>query len=200
MENSFNTNKVREVELSNRASIIIKGFGLQALKSKLFIIDQLQANKETANRTPKTPGDAGGMFGQPIFDTLIFNTIESLNIASITLEVVLIDVSQSRNIVMTSIPGRDGTIKEYINDGDYDINIKGSLVGVGQEIYPEDELKALKGFLTAKQALEVSCRVLLQWDIMNIVIKDYEFSQDEGMRNVVHFEISAVSENDQNLI
>ena len=39
----------------------------------------------------------------------------------------VVAVSRAKNIVTTQLVGRDGTVKEYINAGDYQLNI---LVGV----------------------------------------------------------------------
>ena len=37
------------------------------------------------------------------------------------------EISNTRNIVKTDIQGRDGSVKEFINNGDYQISIKGIL-------------------------------------------------------------------------
>lgn len=42
---------------------------------------------------------------------------------SLLFQEVVISVSQERNIVTTSLQGRDGTIKEYISNGDYGITL-----------------------------------------------------------------------------
>jgi len=44
---------------------------------------------------------------------------------NLILETVLITVVQSKNIIKTPIQGRNGTIKEYIGEGDYMLRING---------------------------------------------------------------------------
>ena len=50
-------------------------------------------------------------------------TIGALNYCYI--EGAIIEINQRRNIIKTSISGQDGTVKEFINNGDYDVKIMG---------------------------------------------------------------------------
>lgn len=61
-------------------------------------------------------------------------------------------ISRAKNIVTTQMVGMDGTVKEYINEGDYQINIVVGVAAVRNGVivdeYPEDGLRELRAFST----------------------------------------------------
>lgn len=129
-------------------------------------------------------------------------TIENTEGERIVLSDAVAAVSRRKDIVMTQMVGMDGTVKEYINNGDYDINI---VVGVsakdGDAIvdeYPSDALRELVGFLEASTALSVYSEFLDVFDINSIVVKSFSVSQDTAS-NYQSVSISAVSDEEYDL-
>ena len=109
----------------------------------------------------------------------------------------VVAVSRTKNIVTTQLVGRDGTVKEYINAGDYQLNI---LVGVAAvrdgvivDEYPEDGLRELRAFLDGNTALDVHSAFLDIFDINKVVIKSYSLTQDTAS-NYQSLNISAISD------
>lgn len=120
-----------------------------------------------------------------------------------TLEVELPDavaaVSREDKIVSTALVGRDGTVKEYINAGDWAVNL---VVGVqavenGEILddYPSEALRELRRLLDVKVAIEVQSEFLAIFDITKIVIKSYGATQMTEA-NYQAVTISAVSDED----
>ena len=68
----------------------------------------------------------------------------------LTINSILLSVSQSKNIIKTPIQGRNGTIKEYIADGDWEITGSGTIT-VKDNIFPLDKLKAFIAVLSVPQ-------------------------------------------------
>ncbi|WP_301212403.1 DUF6046 domain-containing protein, partial [uncultured Alistipes sp.] len=95
-----------------------------------------------------------------------------------TLELELPDavaaVSRENRIVSTALVGRDGTVKEYINAGDWAVNlvvgVQAVRDGVIADEYPGDELRTLRQLLDTKTAIEVHSEFLAIFDITKIVI------------------------------
>ena len=109
----------------------------------------------------------------------------------------VVAVSRAKNIVTPQRVGRDGTVKEYINAGDYQLNI---LVGVAAvrdgvivDEYPEDGLRELRAFLDGNTALQVHSAFLDIFDINRVVIKSYSLTQDTAS-NYQSLTISAISD------
>lgn len=111
-------------------------------------------------------------------------------------------VSRERHIVSTALTGRDGTVKEYINEGDWALNIVVGVQavrgGVITDDYPTEELRRLREFLDEKKPLEVYSAFLDIFDITKIVIKSYAASQATEA-NYQAVSISAVSDEDHEI-
>ncbi|MRI64458.1 hypothetical protein EDM00_10745 [Ornithobacterium rhinotracheale] len=104
---------------------------------------------------------------------------------------IIITLSQERNIVTTPLQGRDGTIKEYISDGDYSITLDVAILplsavaqddestfAIAENHYPDEEIKRLHRLLLEKQALEVQSDFLTLFDIKSAVVKSYSLQQE----------------------
>ena len=108
-------------------------------------------------------------------------------------------VSRERRIVSTALVGRDGTVKEYINEGDWQVNlvvgIQAVRDGVIADEWPSDELRELRKILDAKTSVEVQSEFLGVFDITKIVIKSYS-AQQTTEANYQAVSISAVSDED----
>ena len=109
-------------------------------------------------------------------------------------DTVLFDISQTKNIVKTALQGRNGTVKEYISDGDHVISVKAALVGKGGKSYPEAEVKNLITLLQIPYALEVISPLLQAFDIYNVVVEDYAFPTTNGFTNTQIVELGCISD------
>ncbi len=96
---------------------------------------------------------------------------------NMTLKECICLVTMEKNIVQTALQGRDGTIKEYISDGDYQIEIAAALTSE-QDDYPKDELKKLMSIIQSSEMIEVASDFLDLFNIHNIVVKSYGFNQE----------------------
>lgn len=193
------------------AKQLIKGFGLPLVK-RAFI------NKQEIEEGDKQDGTS--LFNTPLFGTLFIHKpfytefvydefykkytetapvlSENKSIggdAGVFVEGVIIDVSQPRNIVMTPISGLDGTVKEFINNGDFAITIKGYFSSSSPDKYPAEDVRALNTYCKAPVPIGVTNVFLNEYfGITNIVVTNYSFFQQEGVRNIQFFELQCVSD------
>ena len=114
----------------------------------------------------------------------------------------VVAISRSKNIVTTQMVGMNGTVKEYINDGDYSLNIVVGVAAVKDGVivdeYPADGLRELRAFLDDNEALSVHSEFLDVFDINSIVVKSFSVSQDTAS-NYQSVSISAVSDEEYNI-
>ncbi len=138
--------------------------------------------------------------GTPVVSDLVLESFNTPLAApdTVRFDMVLIEVSQTKNIVTTGVVGRNGTIKEYICDGDYEIKIRGAVVS--QNAYPEEAVRNFIKILLVPKEIKVISDFLRLFNIYNIVITDYTFGQKEGFKNLQFFEITALSDAPENLI
>lgn len=190
-----------------QAKLILKGVGLGLLKPKFYRVN----TDEIANEQFDTDLLKSSKFGLPIFDVFSFNASAGNKLtytaskefggnqvvldAPFTFETALIEVNQTKNIVKTAIAGTDGTVKEYMSEGDYIINLKGVIVGDTANQRPDiTRLNSLIAYLKAPLSLPVSCNFLDELLISSVVIESYKYGQREGARNIIDVDIQMSSD------
>jgi hypothetical protein len=115
-----------------------------------------------------------------------------------TFQAILVDVNLPRNIVKTEIQGRDGTVKEYIGEGDVQINFRGVITGQNGH-YPSDEVESLLKIIKAPIAIPVTSDYLLSFDVTNIVFEDRGLEREEGGYSYQAYSLHAISDTPQEL-
>lgn len=118
----------------------------------------------------------------------------------------VIAVSSRKVIVETALTERRGTVKELINIQDYEIVIKGLIIGRGND-FPEDEVIALRTVYERNTPLSLKCPLtdifLLRPDrggSDQVVIKELKFPAVTGVKNVRPYELHLLSDESFNLI
>jgi hypothetical protein len=172
----------------------IKGAGFDVLKTKLFKVDIPTPDLKDRTSYLGTPVYSNLEIKPFNYETLEGEQISILN--GIIIDTVLISISQTKNIVTTPIQGRNGTVKEYVSDGDYQISIEGAIVSPTNN-YPESEVAELIQICKAPISIPADSIVseFLSWfGIHSFVIESFDFPQVEGVRNMQRFNISAISD------
>lgn len=165
--------------------------GIQAGKPNLYFINP---------NDPDQP-DAFSYLGTEVFSNLIINggsyfdaDGDEIFYGGFTCDTVLFQVSQQKNIVKTAIQGRNGTIKEYISDGDFEIQVRGVIISSNPLHYPETDVASLVEVLKVPAELRITSSFLNNLGIDDVVVESYEFQQNEGFYNSQMFTIKMVSE------
>jgi len=114
----------------------------------------------------------------------------------LTLQAILIDVSFPRNIIKTIIQGRNGTVKEYIGEGDAQISFRGVITGANGH-YPIETVEILKQIIRAPIAIPIVCTYLNTLGIDSIVFEDRTLNQQEGGYSYQQFTLNAVQDTPQ---
>ena len=111
----------------------------------------------------------------------------------ITIPQVLISVQQTKFIVKTPIQGLNGTVKQFISNGDWVINIKGKLLG-NNGVYPKALVSTLNSLYNAACSVQVNTNYLTQLGILNMVITDISLPQEMGKYSTQDFSMNALSD------
>ena len=147
-----------------------------------------------------------GTLGNPVYTNLEIQAGKyrdeegrEVTFDSIRLDTVLLTISQSKNIATTQIQGRNGTVKEYIGMGDYNISIQGIITGTNG-VYPIDAVSNLKKILVASVPLAVNSWYLQNLDIDSVVVNDFTLNQVAGGYSYQPFVITCLSDKPIELI
>lgn len=150
--------------------------------------------------------DKKSWLGTPVYDILRINAFSytdekgnQINIASvIDFETVLMEVTQTKNIITTAVQGRNGTVKEYISEGDYQISINGVISSKYNNVAPFEidinYVNSIFSMLKANVAIPISSNFLNMFQINSMVVLDYKFNQIEGARNTIGFSMNCLSD------
>lgn len=157
---------------------------------------------------PADEADFMSYLGTPVWSPLEFLRVSgtsldnSLNVGAqngnsetfLRIDTVLMTVNQPRNIIKTPIQGRNGTVKEYISDGDFEINIKGVIISPYPMQYPKDDVQLFIELMGLPKQIPVASQFLQLFSVDSIVIESYNIAEKLGSRNEVPFEINAISD------
>jgi hypothetical protein len=189
--------------MTTQAYILLRTFGLGSLSPQTIQVqkDYVVENKNLPDYTTTQWGQS--YLGTPVFSPFAFEdgnyekNKEIIKYAGIRLDTALIDVSLEKNIVRTQVQGRNGTVKEYISDGDYIIGIKALLVSPNASLSPESAMRKLINLFSVPDSLPIKSDFLQLFSIYRIVIEKPSFKQVQGFNNMIAVEFSAYS--DENL-
>lgn len=127
----------------------------------------------------------------PKFLPLTINKNDIIN-EDLLLESAIVEVSNTKNIVSTAIQGRDGTVKEFISNGDFQVSIQGSFAFKGLD-WPRDNVALLRQFMEAGMALKVTHELLNSLGIFEIVVTDWSLPKSSFV-NIMPYQINAISD------
>lgn len=188
-------------------SFLLASLGLQSIKGVIYNANEAKELPSNASNFPNLADSSGQQMSTApsgavlksdlnttIFCDLWLHSGKTKADDSVQLVTFLCDVAQSKNIVLTPMVNKDNTIKEYINDGDMAVTIKGMIVNPTYNSYPKEEVRKLRAMLSIKKPLTVVCEYLALFNIYNLVITDYSFPQTEGYQNAQAFEINAIQD------
>jgi hypothetical protein len=179
---------------------ILRGFGLLGVRALTFQdgegLEQRDIDYEGLT-SRDFQADKLSYLGTPVFDPVSLKSQDG-NI-SIELDAILTELSMSKNIVTTAIQGRNGTVKEYIADGDYNVVFRGVIVGQDGD-YPQFDVSILRDLVQLPEALICESDFLRLFGVNNIVVQTYSFPQREGFLNTQLFELQCLSDEPIELI
>lgn len=192
-----------EFELQQQQQLIQQVFGYRNVNS--YSIDQEEL------RNVGTDMDEGktALLGYPVFMPLLlqktqYDTMvngqkraDPIVVQQLFLPTILIEASRSKLIEATTIEGRNGTIKEFSNMGDYEVSIKGILVG-DEGNYPRKQVQALAEFENCPVAISISNSFLQYINVSKLVIKRISWRNMQGYQNLQAFELDCISDDEVN--
>jgi hypothetical protein len=118
----------------------------------------------------------------------------------------VISITSKKTVVETALTERRGTVKELINVQDYEIIVKGFIVGNTHE-FPENDMATLRTIYEQNTAISIACPLT---DIFllrpgrsgsdQVVITELKFPAVTGIKNVRPYELKLVSDEPFNLL
>lgn len=174
---------------------IIKGAAVSIVQTKIY-----EAGIKFADRNKQSDSKLyDSKLGTPVYSDITIEAFTYTNnnvtfqVPKIQIYDLLIDVKSSKTIIKTPIQGLNGTVKEYISDGDSQVTLKGRITGQNGQ-YPFDEVKSLDKLCGAPVAFKINSRYLQNLDIDTLVIDSVAWGQNEGGYSYQEFELTCLTD------
>ncbi|HWY13258.1 MAG TPA: DUF6046 domain-containing protein [Bacteroidia bacterium] len=198
--------------ISEGRAIIIDQFGLSKLALNTYLrgVDFAKSKLEKSNKTDyngKVPVAQRQDFplstsalGTPLWDYLIIRggtytdrLRGQITYPDIRIETVLINITQSHNLVLTDIQGRDDEVIEYTGKKSFRINFKGGIFGNNNN-RPKNEIADFVNMINSNKPIKIRfCGFLAEWDISEFYILDKSIPQTMGGYNYQLFDFNAIN-------
>lgn len=190
----------REQLIASQSAQIIHTFGLNALKRTFLNLGTPDTQDEP---------DAHSHLGTPIFDTVTLygngtngdityydlTLQKEVSVPKLTLDIALVTCTKVVNVVKTNVVGANGTVKQYINLGDYSIEIKGTFTSEIPDTRPADLIRQLHKITSSTSEVNIASNLLTLFGVTCIIFEgEQTFAQDESQRDVQKFTLNAISE------
>lgn len=188
-----------------------------------YLGDEAIEGLESGNLEEQYPYIRSWFFGTPVLDYVAMFYDDYTNDDGVTvpaggimIQNILLTVRQTKNIVKTVVPGRSGTIKQFVSNGDYVIEGTGKIVAPPNELdhsyasddnneteplglfvpgrRPVEELGQFVKVLDAQLEVDVYSPFLNLWNITTCVLERYELPQEKGIIDNQYFKFTMSSD------
>lgn len=101
-------------------------------------------------------------------------------------------IQSSKNIVMTTVQGRDYTRKELVSGGDLNFTVTGEIVSNEEGVYPENDVKKFIQIMQYGGVINVNHFQFKQFNVDKIIIKDFNM-QNQEFKNIQPYTFTCVA-------
>jgi len=109
----------------------------------------------------------------------------------------LVDVRGGKNIVKTTVPGLDGTVKEFLGFEDYEITVFVTLESATRADVLA-QLEAVIKIWEIEESLVILCPKTAEYGIDRVVFESIDHPETEGMPGTERLTLRFVSDKDYN--
>lgn len=120
----------------------------------------------------KDYGTSSYLAGMPLFQPLKF--IGEDDLEDLLLESAVVEISRQKNIVSTDVQGRDTSVDEFINNGDWQISVSG-IICSNEARYPLDETLEFQKFMDLKRSIKIEHEILNGLGVYEIVVTSQNY-------------------------
>lgn len=104
----------------------------------------------------------------------------------------LVNAQSANNVVLTQVQGRSYSRKELISGGDVNFNVSGVIASNYPDVYPHKEVSQFVTLMQYPGVLRVSNLMFKQFNVSQIIIKDFKLSPVKGCKNIQPYSFSCV--------
>ncbi len=176
----------------NLSELYQKAFGLVALPYPLLVAENgFGKNPFSGSRAREVVnamlGNKQSGYSGQVMNALKINGIQLPNEP-------MIDLGLTKNIVVTEMVNNAGTVKESMGLNDWNITIRGIIIGEDEDVFPEKEIKQIRSIVENEGAVSVDSEYLQLFDIFYLAVQSVKFPPMEGAMHIQPYEIQVISD------
>lgn len=103
-----------------------------------------------------------------------------------------ITAQSANNLILTKVQGRDWSRKELVSGGDVNFTVTGKIVSNYPDVYPYAEVSRFVTLMQHKGVIQVFNLLFQQFNVTQILVKDFQMGQNEGFKNVQPYSFTCV--------
>lgn len=103
-----------------------------------------------------------------------------------------ISMQTKKNLVLTTVQGRDYTRKELVSGGDLVFSVSGNIVSNIPDMYPENDVKKLINIVEYGGIVEVNNMIFDQFNVNRLLIEDFRLERQD-CKNVQPYSMTCVA-------
>jgi hypothetical protein len=103
-----------------------------------------------------------------------------------------VSIQSGKNLVMTTVQGRDYTRKELVSGGDLTFSVSGNIVSNEMDVYPANDVRKFIQIAQYGGVVQVSHPLFSQFNVGQIIIKDFQLNAQE-CKNMQPYSLTCVA-------
>ena len=111
----------------------------------------------------------------------------------------IVEVSATQLWAKNKVNGRQGTVKQFLGLGDYEISVEAVVVSENGRDYPEKQMKTWQNIFQVGKELSVTYQHLQVFGIDTVIINSFTINQKKGHEGTYEFSFSLSSHSTINL-
>lgn len=192
MEQIISNGQKADSEVNNKLGVVMKYQGKTANEGLVLWIKSEQSHRvyyntywdkirnlsgDEASKAKINEGTYVQVPGNPVF----------LDLGAI------VQAKSGNNLVLTKVQGRDHSRKELISGDDVTFTITGQIASNFPDIYPYEEVSKFVTLMQHKGVLHVHNLMFQQFNVTQILIKDFQLTQNKGFKNIQPYSFTCVA-------
>ncbi|HLP51237.1 MAG TPA: DUF6046 domain-containing protein [Chitinophagales bacterium] len=139
--------------------------------------------------------------GNPVFMPVEFGAIQyedesggTVDLTGLYIPCAIVEFTMNKHIVTTQLASSKfkGDVNELVGLGNWDVEIKGMLVGDGK--YPKEDLQKLYYYFKCPRAISITHEICEKLEIYDIVLAKPALQNKQGFQHLQPFTISCISD------
>jgi len=105
----------------------------------------------------------------------------------------IVQAQSGNNLILSKVQGRDYSRKELISGSDITFSVTGQIASNYPDVYPYEDVSKFITLMQHKGVIHVFNILFQQFNVTQILIKDFQLGQNKGFKNIQPYSFTCVA-------